>query len=132
MSHPALHPFFPPRTGLQTEIDTLIESLVELRRRPACANHVYDDEATNLRALAVLATNAARAMDLFFQRIARDAGLTSDYGDSYYANLVSGFAIEELVGGIEARADGLEEDRAPVAGENEQHRLTGRQLGLRG
>ena len=124
---------FPPRTGIQAEIDATIERLVALRSWDACTRALCDDEPAELRALADLAKSAARACDTLFQRIAFNAGLSSMSGASPFVGLVSAGIEDDLLGGINARIERIEEDRAPREDENEQHStLNHRQLGLRG
>jgi hypothetical protein len=98
-------------TGLQSEIDALIAHLVSLRLRPVVAERPDEDNPADLRALAELLKDTARAIDPFFQRIAYSAGLTSMSGASGYVDLVSNFAAESLLGEITARADKIEDER---------------------
>lgn len=99
-------------TGLQAEIDALIAHLVALRLRPVVAERPDEDNPADLRALAELLKDAARAVDPLFQRIAKDAGLTSMSGGSHYVDLVSNFAADSLLGEIAALANKIEDERA--------------------
>jgi len=119
-------------TGLQAEIDTQVLSLAKLRLRPICVAPVYGDTPAELRALAELLTDAARAMDPLIQRIAYSAGLASLSGASEYVGVVSA-AVEDLYAAIVGRAERIEEERSGAAQsviDLREHGLSARQLGI--
>ena len=125
---------FPPRTGLQNEIDALIERLVELRSWDACVKPSYDDNEADLLKLADLAKSAALAMDPLFQRIAVQAGFNSMSGASPFVGLVSAGIEDDLLAGIAAKIAKIEDERGGESQETRDRRehstLNHRHLGL--
>jgi hypothetical protein len=122
---------FPPRTGIQAEIDATIERLVALRSWDACTRSLCDDEPRELRALADLARAAADAFDPLLQRIAYTAGVSSLSGASEHARIVFRAIEDDMCAEISARAERLEEDRAPREDQRAEHStINHRQLGI--
>jgi hypothetical protein len=124
---------FPPRTGIQAEIDATIERLVEMRSWDACTRALCDDEPAELRALADLAKSVADAFDPLLQRIAYAAGVSSLSGASEHARITFIAIDGNLLDAITSRAERIEEQRAPREDQRAEHStLSHRQLGLRG
>lgn len=119
-------------TGLQCEIDALIASLGELRKREIVGDHPDEDLPTDLRALGLLLTATAIAIDPLIQRIAYEAGLGSMSGASPFAGLATD-GVDDLLSQITARADSIEDERAgdrELADRREYGTLNHRQQGL--
>ena len=122
---------FPPRTGIQAEIDATIERLVALRSWDACTRSLCDDEPRELRALADLAKSAADAFDPLLQRIAYTAGISSLSGASEYARVAFTAIDGNLLDAITSRAERLEEAAAPREDQRAEHStINHRQLGI--
>jgi hypothetical protein len=102
---------FPPRTGFALAFDDAIDELSKLRARQVVAESCNEDSPRDLRALVELLKDTARAVDPLFQRIAHKAGLTSMSGASLYVGVVSNYALDDLLGEIEARAAKIEDER---------------------
>jgi hypothetical protein len=125
---------FSPRTGIQADIDAVIERLVELRQSEiACTRSLFDDEAAELRTLADLARSAADAFDPLMRRIAYIAGVSSLSGAGEYDRITFKAIDGDLLDAITSRAERLEEAAAPREDQRSEHStLNHRQLGLKG
>lgn len=116
--------------GLQAEIDTLIERLVEIRQRQSVCDGFDEDSAKSLRDVVGVVKDLALAFDPLFHRLAFEAGCGSLSKASKFANLVTDYALDDLLGEIEARAVKIEGERPNPPDENAQHRLGAAQLGV--
>lgn len=125
---------FERRTGFQREIDATIAALVEIRQRQSVANGFDEDNADSLRCLAGAVKDTARVVDPLFHRLAYEAGLGSLSNASKWASLVTDYALEDLLGEIEARAMKIEDERGGESQETRDRRehstLNHRQQGI--